>query len=297
MEDNILKYLDKAGKIQKTGIKNILPILLSESTPNTYALANNLEKKYKNKEYARQYIARRLADPKMNSGILTNLCRFHLNELEEIDIIMDQTELGNNFAILSVSYRFHNRSLPMDWEIEEGKANIGFAKQKLMLDRIACILGVEKKVTLFADRFYSSTELIKYCKKKGWDYRIRLKNNIEIDTGVCCGKTGDIENYPNHFIDNVLLFEERIKTNIGYIKEAGHDDGWIIAMGSIASRQSTLEYKKRWGTECMFKDFKSGGFNLEDTQIKSRQRINGLYAFLALGIYWSVHISTHLKKD
>ena len=39
------------------------------------------------------------------------------------------------------------------------------------------------------------------------------------------------------------------------------------------------EYGKRGETECMFKDFKSGGFNIEETQLKNIQRINGLYTY------------------
>lgn len=297
MEESFFKYIDNIGKIQKAGIKSILPILINDGTPNTYAIANNLEKKYINKEYARQYVARRFADKKMNSSLLKKLCNFYWEDSMEINLLMDQTELGDKFAILSVGFAHENRCLPIDWEIECGKANLGFDRQELILNRIADILPTDKKITLYCDRFYCSTKLIEYCKSKNWDYRLRLKSNISIDTGIWAGKISQIPEKNDFFIKDAILFENGVKTNIGYVKDDSYDDAWIIAMSCQANRENVLDYSKRWGTECMFKDFKSSGFHLEQTKLSSKQRINGLLTFISLALYWSMHMSMLLKKS
>jgi hypothetical protein len=41
---------------------------------------------------------------------------------------MDQTDLGDRFAVMIISVRSGDRSLPLVWRIEEGEANIGFAR-------------------------------------------------------------------------------------------------------------------------------------------------------------------------
>jgi len=40
---------------------------------------------------------------------------------------LDQTDLGNRMAVLMITLRVGDRSLPLAWLEEEGAANIGFA--------------------------------------------------------------------------------------------------------------------------------------------------------------------------
>jgi hypothetical protein len=49
---------------------------------------------------------------------------------------MDQTELGNRMAVLMITARVGDRSLPLTWIAEEGAANSGFAQQKSLLERV-----------------------------------------------------------------------------------------------------------------------------------------------------------------
>ena len=49
---------------------------------------------------------------------------------------MDQTDLGDRFAVLMISVRRGDRSLPLVWRIEEGEANIGFAGQQVLLEEV-----------------------------------------------------------------------------------------------------------------------------------------------------------------
>ena len=49
---------------------------------------------------------------------------------------MDQTDLGDRMAMLMITVRVGDRSLPLAWLAENGAANIGFAKQKTVLDQV-----------------------------------------------------------------------------------------------------------------------------------------------------------------
>lgn len=66
---------------------------------------------------------------------------------------MDQTDFGDRMAIRVITVRIGGRSLPLTWLAEEGSANIDFAKQKILLDRVLTWIPTGAKVMLLADRF------------------------------------------------------------------------------------------------------------------------------------------------
>jgi len=72
---------------------------------------------------------------------------------------MDQTDVGDRFAILMISLGVGDRALPLAWTVEAGPANLGFAAQKVLLERVRAWLPAGAEVLLSADRFYPSVEL------------------------------------------------------------------------------------------------------------------------------------------
>jgi hypothetical protein len=53
-----------------------------------------------------------------------------------------------------ITLRLGDRTIPLVWLTEEGAANIGFAKQKILLDSELTRIPDGAKVMLLADRFY-----------------------------------------------------------------------------------------------------------------------------------------------
>ena len=66
------------------------------------------------------------------------------------------------------------------------------------------------------------------------------------------------------------------------------DDYLIIISNYKAPKDEILlTYSKRWEIETMFKAFKSQGFNLEDTHLTKKDRIEKLLALMAIAFVWS----------
>ncbi|NET71500.1 MAG: transposase [Sphaerospermopsis sp. SIO1G2] len=78
-----------------------------------------------------------------------------------------------------------------------------------------------------------------------------------------------------------------ITTHIGIVHDKGHDEPCFITMDAMPSRQTTLEYGKRWGIESLFSDFKSQGFGITNTHIKIPERLEKLVMILAFALYWA----------
>lgn len=62
-------------------------------------------------------------------------------------------------------------------------------------------------------------------------------------------------------------------TNLGIWHESAPPEPWIIVMDCRPTRTAVLDYGVRWGIEPMFSDFKSRGFELEDSQLGQADRL------------------------
>ncbi len=84
------------------------------------------------------------------------------------------------------------------------------------------------------------------------------------------------------------LTEKSARTNIAMLHEAGHPEPWIIALSDPPTTWRAYDYGLRWGIEAMFSDYKTCGFNMEDSQIERTDRLDRLVMVLSLALYWAV---------
>src|ERR1700752_4697876 len=145
-----------------------------------------------------------------------------------------------------------------------------------------------RTVVLLADRFYGTPAMIRWCRDRGWDYRLRLKSNLVARCGTTKTTTGDLALSGGYYFEAVALTGQRGTTNIGIIRDPGHAEPWIIAMSAKPGYLTTLGYADRWGIEPMFSDFKSRGFGLEQTHIQYPDRLSRLILVMSLALYWAV---------
>ena len=57
---------------------------------------------------------------------------------------------------------------------------------------------------------------------------------------------------------------------------------------AIRPAASIYERRREWDIEAMFPDYKTRGFNLEDSQIERTDRLDQLVLVLSLALYWAV---------
>ena len=91
-----------------------------------------------------------------------------------------------------------------------------------------------------------------------------------------------------HRLTNIELTEKRARTNIVMLHEDGHPEPWIIALSESPTKWRAYDYGLRWGIEAMFSDYKTRGFNLEDSRIERTDRLDRLVLVSSLALYWAV---------
>ena len=89
-------------------------------------------------------------------------------------------------------------------------------------------------------------------------------------------KTLWIEKGFTKYFYNIKLTAQEYVCNMAVCTAEESEDVWFIA-NNISEPYAIREYKKRFNIEEMFRDFKSGGFNLEDTWSNDIQYTKMLY--------------------
>lgn len=271
--------------------------MLEGQTPNTVELANLLPLETQRQDMREQWLRRLLKNPLLSPEVVMEpMARQELERAarcgQTVLLSMDQTDLGERMAVLMVCVRVGDRSLPLAWLAEAGAANIGFAGQRRVLEQVVGWLPGGVSVMLLADRFYPSAELFAWLHRQGWQYRLRLKGNLLADPGY--GEqttTGALaQGVTERYLPNVQLFAAGLLTNLGIVHEAGHAEAWIIAMECTPTRAAVLDYGARWAIEPTFSDFKSRGFELEDSHLEHAERLERLMLIMAVAMYWCVRV-------
>lgn len=272
--------------------------MIEGQTPNTVELSNLLPLDIDRQDLREQWLRRLLTSPALHcEAVIEPFAQEALRHAgqngQTILLSLDQTDLGDRMAVLMLTVRLGDRSLPLLWIAEAGTANMGFAKQKALLDKVQEWIPNGAAVMLLADRFYPSVELFQWLKIRNWHYRLRLKGNLLVDTGVGDETTtGQLAQAVTEvYWPNVRLFGVgEVMTHIGIVHEEGHPEPWIIAMDCTPTRSAILDYGSRWAIEPTFSDFKSRGFQLEDSQLKHPARLERLILIMALAMHWCVRI-------
>jgi hypothetical protein len=229
--------LPRQRKTQRDKLAVLVATMLHVRSANLVELAAGLPRESDRWDMGYQWISRFLAnDLVCCDAVMEPFAREILAGLAEsgdpIPLILDQTKASDRHQILMLSVRWGERALPLAWRVAETEGAIGFATQKELLDVVAGWLPAGRAVILLADRFYGTPEMIRWCRDRGWDYRLRLKNNLIARRGATKTTTGALALSGGHYFEDVALTGKRVTTNIGIIRDPGHAEPWIIAMSA-----------------------------------------------------------------
>ncbi|MFW9259051.1 IS4 family transposase [Nostoc sp. CALU 546] len=220
---------------------------------------------------------------------------FPLNEV--IYLVIDRTNWGC-INLLMISVVWDKRSIPIYFELLDKLGSSNFDEQKAVFNKALPIFNNYKTVVL-ADREFCSVKLANWLTEKKVYFCLRLKKDafIEVEPEVW------LQLKDSGLSPGVSFFYQGIK----YTKTTGFisfnlaakwkrkrfgvapEEGWFI-LNNLDDLDSTIiAYKQRFDIEEMFRDFKSGGYNLEDTNV-SGQRLISLILLISLA-YTSATIS------
>lgn len=289
---DLLRRLPDQRKTQRDKLALLIATMLDVRSANLMALAAALPRTTERADMRYQWISRFID----NEHVVCDevMAPFAIEVLERaaergtVVLIMDQSKVSDRHQILMLSLRWGERALPLAWRVEATEGAIGFARQKDLLDAVTSWLPQQADICLMADRFYGTPDLITLAQTKGWRYRLRLKGNL---TTFINGQKSRLDSHASGrmpYLRGAELTHKRVLTNIGIIHDRGHDEPWFVAMSDAPGYLTTLEYAARWGIEPMFSDFKSRGFGLEQSLLRTPDRLGRLLLVMSLALYFAV---------
>jgi len=239
----------------------------------------------------RRFLSNKRISPSLMIVPLIYLMRPFLESLPEIVLSMDRTEWkkrGKWINILSVALCYKGRALPLFWMVFGRKGNSALTDWKKLLTRV--IEGLHSMdwlsdtlIHVVADREFASPKFAEWLKDKyNVDSTLRIKSSMYLSD----------ENKPEVKVASLikklkkgsrkLLYDQRVtrdcnfKMNVLLLWKKGYDEPLVVATTSDKPFLSDLTYGKRFGIECMHKDWKTNAFDLEKTRVTNPKRIETL---------------------
>jgi hypothetical protein len=293
IEAELGRRLPRQRKTQRGKLALLVATMLSERSANLMDLAAVLPRPAERTDMRYQWIARLLANPRVDcDAVMRPFAEEAIRQAGAaggtVVLILDQSRVSAWHQMLMLSVRVGERALPLAWRVRRTRGSIGFAEQWELLTLVAGWLPTGARIVLMGDRFYGSPDLIASCHVLGWDWRLRLKQDLLVfqdggeTTLAACFARGE------RMLDGIELTGKRVATNVAMVHEPGHPEPWIIALSGPPTVHRAFDYGLRWGIEAMFSDFKTRGFGLEDSQLRHPDRLARLLLVMALALHWAV---------
>ncbi|AUB35063.1 IS4 transposase [Nostoc flagelliforme CCNUN1] len=221
---------------------------------------------------------------------------------EVVYVVIDRTNWGC-INLLMISVVWDKRSIPIYFELLNKLGSSNFDEQKVVFNK-ALPLFKNYKTVVLGDREFCSLKLANWLTEQKVYFCLRIKKDafIEIEPEIW------LQLKDSGLSPGVSFFFQGVK----YTKSTGFisfnlagkwkrkrfgvapEEGWFILTNFDTLESSIKAYKKRFDIEEMFRDFKSGGYNLEDTNV-SGQRLISLILLISLA-YTAATISGQKVK-
>ena len=221
--------------------------------------------------------------------VIREILSQHIKPGKRRIIALDRSQWGDN-NILMVSLIWKKRALPLYWEILDKKGASNLDEQKAVISPVIELLK-DSEMVVIGDREFHSIRLADWLSDQNVLFALRQKRNTYIRQ-----LEGDYQQLKQLGLKpgTSLFFQEAEVTKekgFGRFNLAGYwkrkyrgkvsDEGWFI-LTNLPTLEKVLEvYRARMGIEAMFKDCKTGGYNLEGSKA-SEQRLSSLVLLIAI---------------
>lgn len=214
--------------------------------------------------------------------IVTTLLETYFEREKIIYIAIDRTNWGRiNLFVTSIIW--DKRAFPIYFELLPKLGSSSLDEQKAHLSKTIPLFN-NYKICVLGDREFCSVHLAKWLSEQSLYFCLRLKKNefIEIkkDIWVELNHLGLVPG-TSMFIQGAKVTKTKGFMNFNVackwkrkIQGVAPKEGWFIVTSFDSLELAVSAYKKRFDIEEMFKDFKKGGYNLEDTNVSGNRFIS-----------------------
>lgn len=225
-------------------------------------------------------------------------------------MVLDRTQ-WSDINIFMITVIWNHRGIPIFWDILDKKGASNLGEQKALIRPIIKLLK-KYHLIIIGDREFHSIKLCNWLteenkgKKRKIDFIFRQKENtyyqeneqeyqqlskIKLSKGIKQIKLNvKVTKYRGFSQQNLVIYQRKKKKN-----KNKKIDKWLLLTSLENTEQVVSIYSKRMGIETMFKDYKSGGYNLEGSKAK-KQRLCSLLLLIAISYTGNILTGKKLKR-
>lgn len=290
----------KLRKQLKRTLVELITCLLENNKAHLCKLAEELAINAPSKNAVVQRIRRFLSNKQMKPDLfvvpLIYLMRPLLERLSEIVLSMDRTDWkkrGKWINILSVSVCYKGRALPLFWMVFGRRGNSALNHWKQVLTPVITGLQIMdwlsgKPIHVVADREFASPKLAGWLKETfdvGSTLRMKasmyLKSENKPEVKIASLIQKMQKGKRRVLRDQQVTRDSCFKMNVLLTWKKGYDEPLVVATTYGKPWLCDNVYGKRFGIECMHKDYKSNAFDLEKTKVTDPKRIEAMLISVA----------------
>jgi len=221
---------------------------------------------------------------------------------KRVHITFDHMFSHDNYTVFMMSMRVGKQGIPLYFKIFKGINNDAF-KINVILHGISYISNLFKnkdcKLIFLADRWFNSTKIMQHIDSLGHTYCIRLKGNVSVYKDSIKTKAKKLKKRKYHATlhEDVYITDNHYKTNIVISNSIDTSTPWIIATNNDTIH-AVQNYSYRFGSiECIFKNQKSNGFNLEKISNASLKAFTTIYTICCVAVTYLTILGTDYSKN
>ena len=303
-QTHLQKHLDSPQFIQ---IKILLKLLQSEKQVRLERLAQVFTYPI-TIESRRRKLQRFLDLPQLTIEliwfpIITYWLATYFSIGQTLIIAIDRTQWGC-INLLTVALIWQKRAIPLYWCLLPKLGSSNFREQTFVLEQIFPLLK-QYKVIVLGDREFCSIDLGNWLKTMGVSFCLRLKKNQFLKTenllwqrldqlGIVAGTSLYFQGVRVRKTNPVAGFDIACKWKRNY-QGWKVKDAWFILTDLGSLPMAVAAYSQRMGIEEMFRDCKTGGYNLEGTGLRE-ERLIKMILLMAIAYTSAIFQGTEIQK-
>ena len=235
--------------------------------------------------------------------LIKYILRTKVNQQKELRVAIDRTQWRDK-NIFVISLIFQRRALPLYWQILPKKGCSNIQDQKRLIGPILTLLK-KYKFVIIGDREFGSVKLGKWLCDKNVRFVLRIQKGRYIEqAGKEYKRLSELGLMPgtSFYFRDVQVTKQ---TGFGKFDIAGYwkrryrghveDEGWYLLTNVGSLKEAVATFRCRSGIEAMFKDCKTGGYNLEKSHACD-DRLKTLILLIAFAYTCAIFQGDKIKR-
>ena len=213
----------------------------------------------------------------------------------QVVLVVDETKLKNQFGVMVVGVAFEGRCIPLAWRVYRANSKADYpaeGQSRLiirLLKQVQAGLPKGTPVRVLADRGIGTSPLLmRGIAALGWRFlfRVTKQSKLILPDGQEVTFYQQVSHPGQTYCAHGLVFKKRgrVPAHVRVLWKEDAQERWALVTND--PHLTGWEYAQRMWIEEAFRDLKSHGWQVEQTQLDDPARLARLWIVLVVAYAW-----------